>query len=54
MILDIFLVEFFSGVDSVSSVSLNADSSILNFKYLGSYFKQSFGIYEANSFNRGV
>ncbi|QMU98894.1 hypothetical protein F0310_00390 [Borrelia sp. A-FGy1] len=49
MVLDIFLVEFFSEVDSIYSVNLCTNSSILNFKYLGSYFKQSFGIYEANS-----
>ncbi|UER67295.1 hypothetical protein LKV13_00395 [Borrelia sp. BU AG58] len=49
MVLDILLVEFFSGVEDVSGVNLSTDFSVLNFKYLGSYFKQSFGIYEANS-----
>ncbi|UGQ15792.1 hypothetical protein [Borrelia sp. RT5S] len=49
IVLDIFLVEFFSGIDNISGFNLNTDSSILSFKYLGSYFKQSFGIYEANS-----
>ncbi|BDU63234.1 hypothetical protein BOFE_07740 [Candidatus Borrelia fainii] len=49
MVLDIRLVEFFSEVDNLSSVNLETSSSILNFKYLGSYFNESFGIYEANS-----
>ncbi|WKC57668.1 hypothetical protein [Borrelia sp. P9F1] len=49
IVLDILLVEFFSEIENVSGFNLNTDSSILSFKYLGSYFKQSFGIYEANS-----
>ncbi|AAX16603.1 hypothetical protein [Borrelia hermsii] len=49
MVLDIRLIEFFSEVDNVSSINLETSSSILNFKYLGSYFNETFGIYEANS-----
>ncbi|AHH03036.1 Hypothetical protein BHY_0085 [Borrelia nietonii YOR] len=49
MVLDIRLIEFFSEVNNVSSINLETSSSILNFKYLGSYFNETFGIYEANS-----
>ncbi|UEQ06745.1 hypothetical protein LEQ40_00400 [Borrelia hermsii] len=49
MVIDIRLIEFFSEVDNVSSINLETSSSILNFKYLGSYFNETFGIYEANS-----
>ncbi|AHH10236.1 hypothetical protein bcCo53_000080 [Borrelia coriaceae] len=49
MVLDIRLIEFFGEIDNFSSVNLDTNSSILNFKYLGSYFNEPFGLYEANS-----
>ncbi|WP_445435795.1 hypothetical protein [Candidatus Borreliella tachyglossi] len=49
IVLDIRLIEFFNEVDNTFSVNLDTSSSILNFKYLGSYFNEFFGIYEANS-----
>ncbi|AHH08044.1 hypothetical protein baBA2_000079 [Borrelia anserina] len=49
VVLDIRLVEFFNGVNNFPSVNLETSSSILDFKYLGSYFNETFGVYEAHS-----
>ncbi|WP_040235801.1 hypothetical protein [Borrelia crocidurae] len=49
MVLDIRLIEFFKDVNDFSGINLETSSSILTFKYLGSYFHESFEIYEVNS-----
>ncbi|AHH05336.1 hypothetical protein BmHG_00084 [Borrelia miyamotoi] len=49
MVLNIILIEFFEEGDNFYNVNLETSSSIVNFKYLGSYFNEDFGIYEANS-----
>ena len=50
MVLNITSIEFFDEDNNMYNVNLETRSSILKFKYLGNYFNENFGIYEANSF----
>lgn len=49
IVLDIIEVDFFKNVDDQIGVNLDSDSFILKFKYIGNYFKKSFGICKANT-----
>ncbi|WKC80423.1 hypothetical protein [Borreliella tanukii] len=49
IVLDIIEIDFFENVDDKIGVNLDSDSFILKFKYIGSYFKESFGICKANT-----
>lgn len=49
VVLDIIEVDFFKNVDDKIGVNLDADSFILKFKYIGNFFKKSFGICKANT-----
>ncbi|AJA89929.1 hypothetical protein OY14_00395 [Borreliella chilensis] len=49
IVLDIIELDFFENVDDKNGVSLDSDSFILEFKYIGNHFKKSFGICEANT-----
>ncbi|BCR21525.1 hypothetical protein [Borrelia sp. HM] len=50
MVLNITSIEFFDEDNNIYNVDLETSSSVLKFKYLGNYFNEDFGIYEANSF----
>ncbi|WPM06310.1 hypothetical protein QIA41_03875 [Borreliella sinica] len=49
VVLDIIGIDFFENVDDKIGVNLDSDSFILKFKYIGNYFKKSFGICKANT-----
>ncbi|WKC88477.1 hypothetical protein [Borreliella japonica] len=49
VVLDIIEIDFFENVDDKIGVNLDSDSFILKFKYIGNYFKKSFGICKANT-----
>ncbi|QFI14237.1 hypothetical protein QIA37_00970 [Borrelia sp. CA_690] len=49
IVLDIIDIDFFKNVDDKIGVNLDSDSFTLKFKYIGNYFKNSFGICKANT-----